>query len=153
MKAGGYRFPTSSETMQERVVDENGNIRSDEHGYMNGSEVFTFVAKEVPADMRKVLEFSGNDISDIDYFIFHQANQFINSHLGKKLKLDPAKVPSTIEKFGNTSSVSIPLTMVSELKGKLNNRKLLMSGFGVGMTWASCIFSTDHCYISDLVEL
>ena len=54
MKAGGYRFPTSVETMKESIVDEYGNIRSDEHGYMNGSEVFTFVIKEVPADIKKV---------------------------------------------------------------------------------------------------
>jgi 3-oxoacyl-[acyl-carrier-protein] synthase-3 len=66
MKAGGYRYPTTSETMKEHVVDENGNIRSDEHGYMNGTEVFTFVIKEVPADIKKVIEFSGNNILDID---------------------------------------------------------------------------------------
>ena len=70
----------------------------------------------------------------------------------KKLKLDPKKAPSTVEKFGNTSSVSIPLTMVSELKDKLDYRKILLSGFGVGMTWASCILNTGKCLISDLVE-
>jgi 3-oxoacyl-[acyl-carrier-protein] synthase III len=152
MKAGGYRFPTTVETMKEHIVDENGNIRSDEHGYMNGSEVFTFVIKEVPTDIRKILEFSGVNISDIDFFIFHQANQFINSHLVKKMKLDPDKVPSTIQKFGNTSSVSIPLTIVSELKGKLDDKRVLMTGFGVGMTWASCIIETQKCMISEIVE-
>ena len=152
IKAGGYRFPTSIETMKEHIVDDNGNIRSDEHGYLNGSDVFTFVIKEVPADIRKILEFSGNNIPDIHYFIFHQANKFINSHLVKKLRLDTEKVPSTIEKYGNTSSVSIPLTMVSELKGKLDNKKVLMTGFGVGMTWASCIINTGNCRISEIVE-
>jgi 3-oxoacyl-[acyl-carrier-protein] synthase-3 len=152
MKAGGYRYPSTIETMKERIVDENGNIRSDENGYMNGSEVFTFVIKEVPADIRKILEFSGDNLRDIDYFVFHQANMFINSHLVKKLKLDPDKVPLTIQKYGNTSSVSIPLTMVSELKGKLNRKKVLMSGFGVGMTWASCIIDTGICTVSDVVE-
>jgi 3-oxoacyl-[acyl-carrier-protein] synthase III len=153
MKAGGYRFPSSVETMKERIVDENCNIRSDEHGYMNGGEVFTFVIKEVPADIKKIIEFSHNNISDIDYFIFHQANMFINSHLIKKLKLDPEKVPSTIQKYGNTSSVSIPLTMVSELKGKLANKRILMSGFGVGMSWASCIIDTNICTLSEMVVL
>jgi 3-oxoacyl-[acyl-carrier-protein] synthase-3 len=152
IKAGGYRFPSSTETMKERVVDEYGNIRSDEHGYMDGGDVFNFVIKEVPADIKKILTFSESPSSDIDYFIFHQANMFINSYLLKKLKLDPAKVPSTVSKFGNTSSVSIPLTIVSELQGKLDNRKLLMSGFGVGMTWASCIVNTGLCRISDLVD-
>ena len=136
MKAGGYRHPTTIETMREKVVDEYGNIRSDEHGYIKGSDVFVFVAKEVPLDIKRTLGFAGNNISDIDYFVFHQANQFINTHIMKKLKLDPSKVPSTIAKYGNTSSVSIPLTMVSELKSKLNKKRVLMSGFGVGMTWA-----------------
>ena len=93
-----------------------------------------------------------NKMSDIDYFVLHQANLFINTHLVKKLKLDPEKVPSTIEKYGNPSSVSIPLTMVSELKDKLDNKKILMSGFGVGMTWASCVVDTDSCSISEIVE-
>jgi 3-oxoacyl-[acyl-carrier-protein] synthase-3 len=152
MKAGGYRFPTSAQTIEEHIVDEYGNIRSDEHGYMNGSEVFTFVIKEVPADIRKILEFSDNNLPDIDYLIFHQANLFINSHLVKKLKLNTEKVPTTIGKYGNTSSVSIPLTMISELKGKLDNKRVLMSGFGVGMTWASCIIDTLNCRISEIVE-
>jgi len=152
MKAGGYRFPSSPETMKERVVYEYGNIRSDEHGYMDGGDVFNFVIKEVPPDIKKVIALSGIPLPDIDYFVFHQANMFINSYLLKKLKLDPEKVPSTVGKFGNTSSVSIPLTIVSELQGKLNNRRLLMSGFGVGMTWASCIINTGKCQISDLIE-
>jgi len=152
MKAGGYRYPSSIETMEEKVVDEYGNIRSDEHGYINGSGVFTFVIKEVPTDIRRILDFSGNTPSDIDYFVFHQANQFINSHILRKLKLESSKAPSTIEKYGNTSSVSIPLTMVSELRHKLNGKKLLLSGFGVGMTWASCIINTNNCRISELVD-
>jgi 3-oxoacyl-[acyl-carrier-protein] synthase-3 len=153
IKAGGYRYPPSSDTNLEHIVDEYGNIRSDEHGYIRGSEVFTFVAKEVPRDIRKILDFSGYRIEDIDYFILHQANMFINNHLIKKLKLDSAKVPSTIDKFGNTSSVSIPLTIVSELQGKISNKKILFSGFGVGMTWASCVIDTGACRISDLIEI
>ena len=152
IKAGGYRYPTSPETMKERVVDEYGNIRSDEHGYMDGGDVFNFVIKEIPADIRKVIALSGGSQDDLDYFVFHQANMFINSYLMKKLKLDPDKVPSTVGKFGNTSSVSIPLTIASELKENFSNNRVLLSGFGVGMTWASCIINSGNCLISDLVE-
>lgn len=153
MDAGGYRNPTTPETLKEKVVDEHGNIRSDEHGYMNGSEVFNFVILEIPADIKSILTFAGVSTEEIDYFVFHQANDFINSYLRKKLKLDPAKVPATIAKFGNTSSVSIPLTIASELKGKLEQKKLLLSGFGVGMTWATSIIDMKNCFISDLVEI
>jgi 3-oxoacyl-[acyl-carrier-protein] synthase-3 len=153
MNAGGYRNMSTTETLREKVVDEYGNIRSEEHGYMNGGDVFNFVIKEIPPDIKNIISISGSEASEFDYFLFHQANDFINTYLAKKLKLDTAKIPSTIAKFGNTSSVSIPLTMVSELQGKLNAKKLLMSGFGVGMTWASCVINTAHCQISDLIEL
>jgi 3-oxoacyl-[acyl-carrier-protein] synthase-3 len=78
----------------------------------------------------------------------------MNSYLAKKLKLDLEKVPTSLERFGNTSSVSIPLTIVAKLQDSLKTRKkLLLSGFGVGMSWASCIMETDGCHVSDLVEL
>jgi 3-oxoacyl-[acyl-carrier-protein] synthase-3 len=70
------------------------------------------------------------------------------------MKLDTDKIPHTIEKYGNTSSVSVPLTIVSELKGKLDgNKTLLMSAFGVGMTWASGVIPFFDCRISDIVEV
>ena len=153
MDAGGYRNPSSPETLKEKVVDEHGNIRSDEHGYMNGSEVFNFLISEVPPDIKRILTFAETEKDLVDYFVFHQANDFMNSYLAKKLKLSKEKVPATIHKFGNTSSVSIPLTIASELQGKLDDKKLLLSGFGVGMTWASCVFQAKDLFISDLVEI
>jgi 3-oxoacyl-[acyl-carrier-protein] synthase-3 len=107
--AGGYRKMSSCETVAEKVIDEYGNIRSEEQGYMNGADVFNFVIREVPRDFNRLLDFSGIGLNSIDYFIFHQANSYINGFLVKKLKLPLDKIPSTIEKYGNTSSVSIPL--------------------------------------------
>jgi 3-oxoacyl-[acyl-carrier-protein] synthase-3 len=90
----------------------------------------------------------------IDYFIFHQANSYINGFLAKKLKLPEDKIPSTIEKFGNTSSVSIPLTIVSELPNALSDhKKLLLSGFGVGLTWGTAVLDVDKCYVGEIVEV
>lgn len=152
--AGGYRKMSSCETVKEKIVDEYGNIRSDEQGYMNGADVFNFVIREVPKDFVKLLEYSNQDISSIDYFIFHQANSYINGFLSKKLKLPEEKIPSTIQKFGNTSSVSVPLTIVSELREKLNSHKrLLLSGFGVGLTWGTALIDVEGCSISSIVEI
>ena len=154
INAGGYRNPSSAETVKEKVVDEFGNIRSEEQGYMNGADVFNFVIREIPKDFKGLLEYSKTDINAIDYFLFHQANTYINGYLAKKLKLETEKVPSSIEKFGNTSSVSIPITIVSELKNALKtNKKLLLSGFGVGMTWATAIMNFEDCRISEIVEI
>lgn len=154
INAGGYRNPSSPETLKEKVVDEYGNIRTEEQGYMNGGDVFTFVNREVPRDILNTLKFANRDKDSFDYIVFHQANSFINSHVAKKLKLNTSKIPSSIEKFGNTSSVSVPLTIVSELKDKMVGRKsLLLSAFGVGMTWATAIVPFIDCKISDIVEL
>lgn len=154
INSGGYRNPSSIESLKEKVVDEYGNIRNEEQGYMNGGDVFTFVNREIPTDIKRLLEYTNRDKDSFDYIVFHQANSFINSHIAKKLKLDVTKIPSTIDKFGNTSSVSVPLTIVSELKDKLNGKKeLLLSAFGVGMTWATAIVPFVDCKISEIVEV
>ena len=70
------------------------------------------------------------------------------------MKLDTTKIPATIHKYGNTSSVSVPLTIVSELKGELKgNKTLMLSAFGVGLTWATAIVPFVDCKISEIVEL
>lgn len=152
--AGGYRNMSSAETVKEKVVDEYGNVRSDEQGYMKGGDVFNFVIREIPRDIKKTLGFVGKTADQMDYIVFHQANNFINSYIAKKMKLNTEKMPSTISKYGNTSSVSVPLTIVSELKGKLDGEKeLLLSAFGVGMTWATAVVPFVDCRISDIVEV
>ena len=151
---GCYRNMSSLETLREKVVDEYGNIRSDEHGHMNGADVFNFVIVEVPKDIKRLMAASGEDIQSMDYYVFHQANSFINNHIAKKLKLDKERIPCTIQKYGNTSSVSVPLTIVSELKDKMEGeKKILMSAFGVGMAWATAIVPFVDCKISEIVEL
>ena len=154
IKAGGYRHMSTPETLKERVIDEYGNMRSDEQGYMRGGDVFNFVIREIPRDIKKTIAEAGITTNDIDYFCFHQANNFINSYIAKKMKLSPENIPHTIEKYGNTSSVSVPLTIISELKGKLNGNKILMlSAFGVGMTWATGIVPFVDTKISEIVEV
>jgi 3-oxoacyl-[acyl-carrier-protein] synthase-3 len=154
MDHGGYRNPTTHESSEEKVIDEYGNIRSGEHGYMNGPEVFNFVLREIPRSVKNLLKLAERDESSIDYFVFHQANTFMNNYLADKMKLPKEKCPSNIKAFGNTSSVSIPLAIATELKDKLHGSKtLFLSGFGVGMSWANAIVSFQDCKISPLVEI
>ncbi|MBP5505190.1 MAG: ketoacyl-ACP synthase III [Bacteroidales bacterium] len=152
--AGGYRKMSSADTVVEKVVDEFGNMRSEEQGYMRGGDVFNFVIREIPRDIKNTVAYAGKEIEGFDYVVFHQANNFINGYIAKKMKLNADRIPSTIAKFGNTSSVSVPLTIVSELKGKLNGKKdLLLTAFGVGMTWATGVVPFVDCNISDIVEV
>ncbi len=151
---GGYRNMSSIETLKEKVVDEYGNIRTDEHGFMKGSDVFNFVILEIPKDIKRLFATTEKNVADMDYYVFHQANNFINSYIAKKMKLDTSKIPATIHKYGNTSSVSVPLTIVSELRDKMQGKKnLMLSAFGVGMAWATAIVPFVDCKISDIVEL
>lgn len=152
--AGGYRNPSTPETLREKVVDEHGNIRTDEHAYMKGADVFNFVLREIPKNVKETLAFAGIAKEDLDYAVFHQANNYMNSYLAKKLKLPAEKTPMSLHRFGNTSSVSIPITIVSELQHAFQSpQKVLLSGFGVGLSWASAVLNMVDCSISDLIEI
>ena len=152
--AGGYRNPSTKETLKEKVVDKHGNVRTDEHGYMNGSDVFNFVLREIPKNIKNTLKYANRDLQNFDYYVFHQANSFMNSYLAKKLKLEKSKIPETLSKYGNTSSVSIPITIIDRLKGMLDDRKeLLLCGFGVGLSWATAVVPFNGCKISEIVEV
>ncbi|WP_406539374.1 3-oxoacyl-ACP synthase III family protein [Fibrobacter sp.] len=151
---GGYRNMSSAETLRDKVVDEFGNIRNDEQGRMNGADVFNFVIVEIPKDIKRLMTYTGEKLEEMDYYVFHQANAFINNFIAKKMKLDYDRIPWTIQKYGNTSSVSVPLTIVSELKDKLQGKhKLMLNAFGVGMAWATAIVPFVDCKISEIVEI
>ncbi len=152
--AGGYRKMSTPETLKKYIIDEYGNARTDEQAFMKGADVFNFVIVEVPKDIKRLMAAKGEDIHAMDYYIFHQANMFINNYIAKKMKLDKEKIPWTIQKYGNTSSVSVPLTIVSELKDKMEGKKkLMLSAFGVGMAWGTAIVPFVDCKISDIVEV
>ena len=151
---GGYRNMSSAETLQDKVVDEYGNIRNDEQGHMEGADVFNFVIVEIPKDIKRLMNYAEEKNENLDYYVFHQANAFINNYIVKKMKLDTNKIPWTLHKYGNTSSVSIPLTIISELKNKLDGKKkLMLNAFGVGMAWATAIVPFVDCKVSDIVEI
>ena len=79
----------------------------------------------------------------------------MNNMIAKKLKLPKEKVPSSMYRFGNTNGASIPMTIVAELKGKVEDKptKFVCCGFGVGLSWGTVAFETDHLIVSDLVEV
>ena len=121
---------------------------------MKGMDVFAFGISTAPKSVKKLAEHFGVDYQATDYFVFHQANMKMNNMIAKKLKLDEAKVPSSLYHFGNTSSASIPLTIVTELKGKCQTpTKFICCGFGVGLSWGTVAFVAEDMLISDLVEV
>lgn len=121
---------------------------------MKGMDVFSFGITTAPKSVKKLAEHYGFDYLDADYFVFHQANMKMNNMIAKKLKLAPEKVPSCMYRFGNTSSASIPLTIVGELQGKCEDGKqFVCCGFGVGLSWGTIRFVSDNMIVSNLVEV
>lgn len=122
---------------------------------MKGMDVFSFGITTAPKSIKKLAEHFGFDYQSADYLVLHQANMKMNDFIVKKLKFDKTKVPSSLRYFANTNGASIPVTIVTQLKGKLNETtKFLCCGFGVGLSWGSLYFESDKdMVISDLVEM
>ncbi len=143
--AGGYRAPSNPQT-QKAVPDAEGNLRSPEDIYMDGFGIFEFTMSEQPELLRQVLEFSGKDVADIDYFVLHQANRYIVETITRKAKIPPEKAPSDcFTRFGNQNSASIPGVLCGSLAPALAGRKALavLQGFGVGLSWGACQLELD----------
>ena len=151
---GGSRNPTTPECLVDKEV-EPGIWRKGTDMVVNGMDVFSFGITTAPKSVKKLAEHFGFNYLDADYFIFHQANMKMNNQIVKKLKVDPEKVPSCMYKFGNTSSASIPLTIVSQLKGKFENKltKFICCGFGVGLSWGTVALETQNVIIPSIVEV
>ncbi len=148
------------------------NLQSDGNGYevihvkkaqnqeveyltMNGHEVFNFGLKEVAKNANELLSHFKLNKNEINYLVLHQANKLLNDMIRKQLGFAVEQTPSTLEKYGNTSCATIPLTMVSELGEilKKNKTNLLLSGFGVGLTWGSVVIEIDNLKCCKLIEL
>lgn len=148
----GMRNKITAESCIERE-EEDGNIRNGLEVFMDGMAVFNFAMKRVPKSIKEILEESGCTFEDVDWLVFHQANKFMTDFFTRKLKFDPAKVPYCIQKYGNTSSTSVPLTIVSELHDKLRDgHRVIISGFGAGLSWATANIVFNKCTISPVIE-
>mgnify|MGYP002639670129 FL=1 len=149
---GGFRNNTTADSLVEKER-EDGNYRRDVDITMDGMATFNHAVSAVPKQIKQLLTVSGDEHSDIDYLVSHQANKFMIDFIVKRLKFDKEKVPFCIQRFGNTSAASIPLTIVSELEGKLiGKKKLLLTAIGAGWSLGAAIISTDNIKISTLTE-
>lgn len=150
---GGCRNGITPKSFENYEFD--GHLYNRLQARMEGMDVFTFGFTTAPKSVKRTAEHFGFDYMDADYYVFHQANKMMNDKIAKKLKLDPERVPMCIQEFGNTSSASIPLTIVSQLKGKIEDKttRFICCGFGVGLSWGTVAFEQEGCLLSDLVEV
>ncbi len=108
---------------------------------MDGSAVFHFTLNTIPKLVRDLLEKSGNSVDDVDLFVFHQANSYMLEHLRNKINIPENKFYLNLENIGNTVSSSIPIALYGAMKNKhwKPGSKVMLVGFGVGLSWSACI--------------
>ena len=129
LPAGGSRAPASAET----VAEHKHFVQ------MNGREVFKFATRVLVSSAQKVLAECGKSVDDVDVYIPHQANVRIMDHAAEKLGIPREKMVVNVDRYGNTSSGSIPLALAdAQADGRLQDGALvLMTGMGAGLTWGS----------------
>lgn len=113
--------------------------------HMNGKEVFQFAIRKVPQVIEEVLQKNNLAKEETDWFILHQANSRIVDAVARRLKVDIKKFPMNIQEYGNTSSASIPI-LLDELNRKgvlLKGQKIVLAGFGAGLSWGASILEWD----------
>lgn len=150
---GGARNPVSVESFAPEIIEGKETLRLQSR--MKGMDVFSFGITTAPKSVKRLSEHYDFDYQEADWFVFHQANMKMNNMIAKKLKLPAEKVPSSMCYFGNTNGASIPMTIVAELKGKVEDKptSFICCGFGVGLSWGTVAFKTDKLIVSDLVEV
>ncbi|OGT41728.1 MAG: hypothetical protein A3F13_08760 [Gammaproteobacteria bacterium RIFCSPHIGHO2_12_FULL_40_19] len=151
---GGLRNLVSKDSFTVKQVSD-GIKRADINLALNGLDVFDFCITEVPKSIKAFFELNGTQEKDYDHFLMHQANKLMNETIRKKLKFKPEKVPYSIQQFGNTSSASIPLTIVTQMKEQVENNfvNLLLAGFGVGFSWGIGSLSLKNIACPELIEI
>jgi 3-oxoacyl-[acyl-carrier-protein] synthase III len=133
LPAGGSRIPTTAESV----------ARGDHYVHMNGRQVFKFATRVLVSSAEHVLEQSGLSIEDIDVYVPHQANTRIIDHAVAKLGIPEDRVVVNVDRYGNTSSASIPMALADALaEGRVHKGDtVLMTGMGAGLTWGSAVMN------------
>jgi 3-oxoacyl-[acyl-carrier-protein] synthase-3 len=127
----------------EFVFGTDGSKRSfivveDKKLKMSGRGVYSFAVKNVPGNILEMLKRNGLPLEKVDKFILHQGSLFIINALVEELKVKKEQCPFTAEDYGNTVSSSIPIILATEIENQ-QSKNLVLSGFGVGMSWASTL--------------
>lgn len=132
MPSGAYR---NRDGNPERVLQPDGTVRSDFDGYMNGTDVFSFTISKVPKLIKEFANDNGG-LEQYDALILHQANLYIMQQISKRVKVPMDKIPVSLDRYGNTSGTSIPITLC-DAYGSENGKQIhvLLSGYGIGLSW------------------
>ena len=149
---GGYRKPFTLESLRDELDMRSGKLAPVENG-MDGMSVFSFGISAPPKSIKRLCETFDINLADIDKLVLHQANLFMVQKIAKKLKIEAERVPISLGEYGNVTSASIPLTIVSQCAEEYQTKtiKTLACGFGTGLSWASVYMETGPLIIPDVI--
>lgn len=152
LPAGGFRdmYPE-----RKIVLCSDGIERSKYDIYMDGLSIFSFSTSEVPEAIKEYLEQTQSTMEDYDLVLLHQANRFILKQIARKLNIPMNKIPISLDRYGNTGSVSIPLTICdyrNEIKKKKKKLRILAVGFGIGLSWGVTSFDISYEMIMEIIK-
>lgn len=136
IRTGGARNRTQ---MHQTEIDDAGNIKSANHLFMDGAEIFKFTSENVPQLVDETLKANLIQMCDVNSFIFHQANKYMINYLRKRIKIPEEKFPIYMESVGNTVSSSIPIVLAELRKDEKLTGNILLAGFGVGFSWGGVV--------------
>jgi 3-oxoacyl-[acyl-carrier-protein] synthase-3 len=127
----------------EEIADPSGSIRTANNFYMNGPDVFNFTIQAIPPVYHDILEKNALTVADVDYVIFHQANEYMIEYLRKKLQIPEEKFYKNMLLTGNTVASTIPIALKDSLDRGLikKGNKVLILGFGVGYSWGGTVLN------------
>ncbi len=122
--------------------------------YMNGQDIFNFGLKEVTVNVQTLLNEYSIKKEEIDYFVMHQANFLLNETIRKKVGIESGKTLYSLKEYGNTSCASVPVTLAvnGEVLEAARRSKVLLAGFGVGLSWGSVLVDLKDCKFVKLHE-
>lgn len=150
---GGMRNPVTPEALVEKEVSP-GVFRRGVDMIVNGMDVFGFAIKQPPRSIKELIETFNIDVETVDLLLLHQANKFIDEKIRKAIKIPAEKTPYCLEEYGNVTSASIPLTMVSRCRERLSAgmNHCIACGFGVGLAWASMEFYAGDVKVTEVID-
>ena len=152
---GGYRTPFTVETLQKDLDRKAGRLTGQEGlDTMDSMDVFSFAITKVPKALKKLVAEYGIELGNIDNLVLHQANKIILENIAKRLNIPMENVPLGLRNYGNTTSASIPLAMVTERGSAMAGlQRNLVCGFGTGLSWGAAYLETENVICPAVIEI
>lgn len=152
LKHGGYRNPFTMETFAKEFARKAGTLPQDDlFENMDAMDVFSFAITKVPKAIKKLCAEYEIDMNSVDYLVLHQANKVIIENIAKRLKMPMEKTPLSLNEYGNTTSVSVPITLASRCAN--GGGRILACGFGTGLAWGAIYFEAENIIYPSIQEI